>query len=63
MNVWLGTLGFVYTCYNCGGKDDDGYVLRDSRFSVVWEKARIGVAEGIIVGVSIVGGEGRVVWV
>ena len=63
MNVWLGTLGLVYTRYSCGREDNDGYVLRDGRFSVVWEKARIGVAEGIIVGVSIVDGEGCVVWV
>ncbi len=63
MNVWLGTLGLVYTRYSRGGKDDDGYVLRDGCFSVVWEKARVRVAEGIIVGVSIVEREGRVVWV
>ncbi len=45
MNVWLGTLGLVYTRYSCGGKNDDGDVLRDGRFPVVGEKARVGVAE------------------
>lgn len=63
MYVWLGTLGLVYTRYDFGGKDHDGYVLRDGRFSIVWEEGGIGVAEGIIVGGRIVDGERCVVWV
>ena len=63
MNVWLGALGLVYTRYSCGGKDDNWYVLRNGRFSIVWEKGRIGVAEGIIISVGIVDGEGCVVWI
>lgn len=61
MNVWLGTLGLVYTRYRCGGKDHDGYVLCDCCFSIVWEEARIGGAKCIIVGVGIIDREGCVV--
>ena len=63
MDVWLGALGLVYTRYGCSGKDHDGYVLRDDRFSIVWKEARIRVAERIVVAVAIIDGEGCVVWV
>lgn len=57
MDVWLWALWLVDRCYGCSGEDHDGYVLRDSRFSVVWEEARIWVAEGIVDGIGIVEGE------
>lgn len=63
MNVWLGTLGLVYTRYSGRGKDYNGYVLRDGRFSIVREEARTGIPEGIIVGVSIIDGEGCIIWI
>ena len=61
MNVRLGTLGLVYTRYGGGGEDHDGYVLRDGRFSIVWEEAGVWVAEGFIVVVGVIDGEGCVV--
>ena len=63
MDVWLGTLRLVYTRYSGSGEDYDGYVLRDGCFSIVWEEASIGIAEGIIVGVGIIDAEGCGVWV
>lgn len=61
MNVGLGTLGLVYTRYRGGGEDHDGYVLRDGRFSIVWEEAGVWVAEGFIVVGGVIDGEGGVV--
>ena len=63
MNVRLGTLGFVYIRYSCSGEDDDRQVLRDCRFAVVWEEARVRVAEGVIVTVGIIDGERCILWI
>lgn len=63
MDVWLGTLGLVYTRYSRSGKYHDGNFLRNGCFPIVWEDARIWIAVGIIVGVGIPGDKRRVIWV
>ena len=61
MDVWLGTLGLVYTRYSCSGKDYDRDFLRDGCLPIVWEDARVWVAVGIVVGIGILGGKRRVI--
>ena len=63
MNIWLGTLGLMDTRYSCSGKDHDRYFLSDRRLSILWEEARVWVAEGIIVAVGVVDGERCIFWV
>ena len=63
MNVRLGTLGLVYARYSCSGKDHDRQVLRDCRLSVVWEEARVRVAEGVIIAVGIIDWERCFFWI
>ena len=63
MNVRLGTFGFVYICDCCSGKDYDRQILRNCRFSVVWEEARVRVAEGVIVAVGIIDWERCILWI
>ena len=63
MDIRLGTLGLMYTRYGCSGEDHDRYVLRDRRLSVVGEEGRIGVTEGVIVGVGVIDWESCIVWV
>ena len=61
MNVWLRALGFVYTRYSCSGQDHDGYILRDGRFSIMWDEDRVGVVESVMVGVCTIVGDGCIV--
>ena len=61
MDVWLGTLGLVYTRYSCSGKYDDRDFLRNGCFPIVWEDASVWVAVGIDVGIGILGGKRRVI--
>ena len=62
MNIRLGTLGLMYTCYGCRGQDHDGYVLRDGGFSIVLKEARVWVSKGTIIGGCIMPSERFVNW-